>query len=61
MMTEILEKYLPAEAKDEVVPDQKVYVCPVCGYEYEGDLEGEPDDWTCPLCGQPKSAFKLKA
>lgn len=39
---------------------KKVYVCPVCGYEYVGDLDAEPDDWTCPLCGQPKSAFKAK-
>ncbi len=61
LMTEILEKYLPAEAEAEAVPDRKVYVCPVCGYEYEGDLDGESDDWTCPLCGQPKSVFKLKA
>ena len=40
--------------------NKKIYVCPVCGYEYEGDINSEPDDWTCPLCGQPKSVFKAK-
>ena len=32
---------------------KKVYVCDVCGYEYDGDVPFEqlPDDWTCPLCG----------
>lgn len=41
-------------------PAQKIFVCPVCGYEYVGDINKESDDWTCPLCGQPKSAFKPK-
>ena len=35
-------------------------VCPVCGYEYVGDISQEPDDYVCPLCGQPKSVFKQK-
>ena len=55
MMAEILAKYpqenQPAKAK-------KVYVCPVCGYEYEGDINAEGDDYVCPICGQPKSAFR---
>lgn len=47
------------------------YVCSVCGYIYDpakGDPEhGQPpstafdklpDDWVCPVCGAPKSAFK---
>ncbi len=46
------------------------YVCLGCGYEYDpavGDpengiapgtkFEDLPDDWICPLCGSPKSAF----
>ena len=36
------------------------YVCPVCGYEYVGDINDEDDSYVCPLCGQPKSAFVLK-
>jgi len=39
------------------------YVCSVCGYVYdpaEHDgvaFEDLPDDWTCPRCKRPKSAF----
>ncbi|MCQ2276334.1 MAG: rubredoxin [Bacteroidales bacterium] len=51
----------------------KSYECSVCGYVYnpaEGDpdngiapgtpFEELPDDWTCPLCGVPKSDFEVK-
>lgn len=36
--------------------------CTVCGFVYDEEQEetpfGElPDDWTCPVCGAPKSAF----
>ena len=39
------------------------YVCQVCGYVYDEDkesvpFESLPEDWTCPLCKAPKSAFK---
>ncbi len=35
------------------------YVCSVCGYVYEGDVPFEelPEDYRCPVCKQPKSAF----
>ena len=38
------------------------YVCTMCGYIYDEDVEGTkfselPDTWTCPLCGAPKDAF----
>ena len=41
------------------------YVCSLCGYIYDEDVEGVkfstlPDDWTCPLCGAPKDAFVLQ-
>lgn len=42
---------------------EQVYICTVCGYEYdgsEGPFEELPDDWVCPLCGAPKSLFELK-
>jgi rubredoxin len=45
--------------------------CSVCGHIYDpavGDpdkgiasgttFEQLPEDWTCPLCGQPKSVFE---
>ncbi len=47
------------------------YECTVCGYVYDpaqGDpdsgvapgtpFESLPDDWVCPNCGAPKSAFE---
>lgn len=39
------------------------YVCSVCGYVYEGDIPFEelPEDYTCPVCKQPKSVFRKKA
>lgn len=49
----------------------KKYQCQMCGYIYDpeqGDpernipsgtaFEDLPEDWTCPLCGAPKGAFK---
>lgn len=50
------------------------YVCTICGYVYDpekGDPESGikpgtpfeelPDDWTCPVCGADKSAFKKES
>ena len=50
----------------------KIYICELCGYEYnsvEGDEENSiergtdfedlPPDWTCPLCGASKEDFEL--
>jgi rubrerythrin len=31
------------------------FVCGVCGYVYEGD--SLPEDYVCPVCGAPASAF----
>lgn len=38
--------------------------CSVCGHEYDAVKDGQgtpfsdlPDDWVCPVCGSPKSAF----
>lgn len=41
----------------------KKYRCVICGYIYDEakekvKFEDLPDDWTCPLCGSPKSAFE---
>ena len=48
----------------------KKYVCQTCGYIYDPaagdpangiapgtDFNDIPDDWTCPVCGVPKSDF----
>ena len=39
------------------------YVCSLCGYEYDEEVEGVafedlPEDWVCPLCGATKDAFE---
>jgi len=39
------------------------YKCSICGYVYDEAKEDVafadlPDDWKCPLCGAPKSAFE---
>ena len=41
----------------------KKYRCTICGYIYDDakenvKFEDLPDDWKCPLCGAPKSAFE---
>ena len=51
----IIDKYAPKEEKTENKP---VYVCKVCGFEYTGDLDSEPADYKCPICGCTKTAFE---
>ena len=53
--SELVEKYAPESVKTN---NGKRYVCSVCGYEYVGDLDKEPDDYTCPICTCAKSVFK---
>lgn len=35
--------------------EARAYRCPVCGYVHEGPM---PDDFACPICGQPGSVFE---
>lgn len=59
-------KNAPTYVEEPAAADEKntgVYVCGLCGYEYPGskeEFERLPDDYTCPLCGAPKSMFKIK-
>lgn len=41
---------------------EKRWICTVCGYVYDGDIPFEqlPDDYQCPICGEPKSVFELQ-
>ena len=68
------EKAAPAPAAQEGKKAMTSYVCSVCGYVYDprkGDpdsgippgtaFEDLPADWTCPVCGSPKSAFTPKS
>ncbi len=52
----IIDKYAPKEDKENT--NKPVYVCSVCGFEYTGDLDKEPDDYKCPICGCAKGVFK---
>ena len=52
---DIYNKYAP---KEESSQQEKVYVCSVCGFEYEGELDKENDDYKCPVCGCVKGVFK---
>lgn len=58
LMKKILEKHHPELLDNE---GKKIYVCGCCGYEYIGELDEEPDDYVCPVCGQPKKVFRVKA
>lgn len=40
---------------EEQETKKTVYRCSICGYEIETDEL--PDDFKCPLCGQPKEVF----
>lgn len=50
-------------AKEEAAPAAVKYVCPVCGYIYDGSggpFEELPEDWKCPLCKVPKERFEKR-
>lgn len=57
LMATILAKY-PDKARSEKKAGVTYYICPLCGYIHEGDINDEADDYECPVCGQPKKAFK---
>ena len=53
--------YQPEELRHD--NDGNSYICTICKYEYndpEVPFEDLPDDWVCPICGAPKSAFIRK-
>ena len=52
----IINKYAPKDDEDD--SGKPVYVCAVCGFEYVGELDNEPMDYKCPICGMAKSVFK---
>ncbi len=38
------------------------FMCNICSWIYDEEKEGKPfrdldDDWSCPLCGAPKTDF----
>jgi len=59
--------YLPTRAPSAPALTQgpSKYVCKVCAHVYDPQADGEgsefedlPETWTCPVCGQPKSAYQ---
>ena len=44
--------------QEEENPNKGKYVCSICGYVHDRDINEEPDDFTCPICGAAKSYFK---
>ncbi|MEG1426304.1 MAG: flavin reductase, partial [Oscillospiraceae bacterium] len=59
-------KNAPTYIPDELIVSEPeadgAYICSVCSYEYDGDIPFAdlPDDYVCPICGQPKSVFKKR-
>ena len=55
-------KNAPTYIAEEDTAAKDVWVCSICGYVYEGEqpFETLPEDFTCPVCRQPKSAFVKK-
>lgn len=65
-MGKVSNEKLPEKQKDkDIVETDKgkpMYQCSVCHYVYDGDIPFEEldEDYLCPLCNQPKSAFIKK-
>jgi len=55
----IYQDYQNRKRKETKMSETKKWVCTVCGYVYDGEVPFEelPEDWVCPLCGEPKSVF----
>lgn len=59
-------KNAPTYSSDIQLPDtseELSYICTICGYVYDDPqrpFEELPENWTCPICGAPKSAFQIK-
>lgn len=50
-------KNAPSFQEEKLEKTTKIkWKCKVCGYVYEGDTL--PDDYRCPICGQPASVFE---
>lgn len=50
-------KYAPTYQEGEKTK-KNVFVCKICGYRYETDLDELPDDFKCPMCGVGKEYFE---
>ena len=53
-LAEELSAAAPAEESVEEVKSGKRYICRICGYVHEGEMD---DDFVCPLCKKDKTFF----
>lgn len=51
-------KNAPTYQAEEVKTEGEKWICGICGYIYDGDIQKEAEDFKCPICKQPKSVFK---
>jgi len=49
-------KNAPTFIEEKLSNNKTIWKCSVCGYEVESDEL--PEDFTCPICGEPVSVFK---
>lgn len=57
--SEFVKEATPQETAPQAAETSK-YICEICKYEYDDPnvpFEDLPDDWVCPICNAPKSAF----
>ncbi|MEG2174482.1 MAG: flavin reductase [Oscillospiraceae bacterium] len=50
--------YRKEDFTSAVVQGKERWICEICGYVHEGPLDGEPEDYICPICGVDQSHFK---
>ena len=50
-------KYAPTYQEGKKTK-KNVFVCKICGYRYETDLDELPDGFKCPMCGVGKEYFE---
>ena len=51
-------KNAPTYQEEKKASNKNVFVCKICGYRYETDLDELPDDFKCPMCGVGKEYFE---
>lgn len=52
--------YQKEEETSGVTKEKVSYVCKICGYVYEGDINEETQDYKCPICGKSKEYFEKR-
>ena len=51
-------KKAPTYQEEEIESEKTIWKCSICGYEVE--MDELPEDFVCPICGQPAKVFKKK-